>query len=161
MTDRKKPEPDVQPPAQPPAKIPFRPRKIKPTDISKYHIISDRGKTDFVHPFDENEARRNRQLKSSRIGGILNQYWDKLEKRIRKEDVPPRDIKAAIDSYKAWAESDERAWAGDIAPKPRTGSVEDLDELMESAVTAFSRAKDKHENKSAIDVKATEVPEKA
>jgi hypothetical protein len=159
---------EEQPPAapeqdQPPATHKaFKPRRIKPSDHAKYYIVKEKNRPDIILPLDANENRRQRQLDSAEYRGLLKRYMGDKQKRGELDRMKPAELKQLGESLKIADELDRMVWVDDIPLKPRTGAVDDLEGLMESAVKAGMNLKAKEQKRQkVIDAESSDVTAEA
>jgi hypothetical protein len=161
-TNNKKPQlPAIQHEQPPAKKNVYKPRRIKPTDHAKYYIVKESGKADIILPLDANENRRQRQLDAAAYRGFLKDYIGTKHKKNELSGMKPNEVKQLGEALKIADELDRMAWQDDIPMKPRSGGINDLDELMESAVNAGMKIKEKMQKsqKKVIDAKTTDIVE--
>lgn len=164
-TTRKKPEiiPDREPSGgneqtSLAKKRSFKPRRIKPTDHAKYYIVRQSGKHDIILPLDANENRRQRQLDAAEYRGLLKEYIGQKHKNKQIDKMKPTEVKQLGEALKIADELDRMAWQNDIPLKPRTGSMDDMEELLEKAVTTGMKMKAKmQKNLKVIEAETTDV----
>jgi len=72
--------------------------------------------------------------------------------------MKPTEVKQLGEALKIADELDRMAWQNDIPLKPRTGSMDDMEELLEKAVTTGMKMKAKmQKNLKVIEAETTDV----